>query len=255
MKQPAKKNAAGKRITKKAGAKKKAPAKRKAAGRAAQAPAAFADLAAAKRFATAVHRRLAAHFGPADTPLTYDKAHELCIAVILSAQCTDEQVNRTTPALFRRFPEPADYARAPLSEIEQLIYSTGFYKNKAKSIQGFCRVLLEEHEGQVPNDAELLRKMPGVGRKTANVIQQELFGVASGVVVDTHVARISRKVFGLTAHTDPEKIEKDLMAVVDPRHWREWSLYLIFLGRYSCTARKRECGICPLRDICPSAGI
>ncbi len=210
---------------------------------------------AARKLAAGVLTRLAKHFGPVATPLTYAEPHELCIAVILSAQCTDAQVNKVTPELFRRFPNPEDYATASLTEIERLIYSTGFYKNKARSIQGFCRALLADHDGKVPRDPDLLRKLPGVGRKTANVIQQELFGVATGVVVDTHVARISQKVLKLTTHSDPAKIERDLMAVVVPARWRDWSLYLIFLGRFCCTARRRDCGICPLRAICPSSTV
>jgi endonuclease-3 len=213
----------------------------------------MADPANARRFTANVYRRLEKHFGIPDTPLTYQKPHELCLAVILSAQCTDEQVNKTTPDLFARFPEPEDYARASLGEIEKYIYSTGFYKNKAKSLQGFCRVLIEEHNGLVPSDPEVLRKMPGVGRKTANVIQQELFDEASGIVVDTHVARICGKVLGLTQQKDPTKIERDLVEVVDRKYWRYWALYIIFLGRFCCTARKRDCSICPLKTICPSS--
>ena len=204
------------------------------------------------RFTDACYRRLRKQFGDVRCPLTYEKPHQLVIAVILSAQCTDERVNLTTPALFAAYPEPEDLARAPLAKIEKLIYSTSFYRNKAKNIQGFSRMLVEDFQGEVPRDVQILEKMPGVGRKTANVVVQELYDIPSGMVVDTHVSRISR-VLGLTRHKDPGKIEKDLILAVRKKYWIDWSLYMIFLGRYSCAARKRECGICPLRDICPAA--
>lgn len=161
-------------------------------------------------------------------------------------------VNRTTPALFAAFPRLQDYARAPIQKIEKLIRSTGFYKNKAKSIQGFARQVLEVHDGQIPATMEELTSLPGVGRKTANVILQELYNIPSGMVVDTHVARIS-KFFGLTDSTNPVIIERDLMALVPREYWIHWSLYMIFLGRSSCTARKRFCHECVLADICPSS--
>ena len=204
------------------------------------------------QFTDEIHRRLKQKFGPARCPLNYSEPHELAIAVILSAQCTDERVNLTTPALFKRFPTPRDYYRAPVEEVEKLIYSTGFYRNKAKGIQGFCRMLIEEYDGTIPRDAKLVEKMPGVGRKTANVVVQELYRVHSGVVVDTHVIRLS-KLFGLSDETDPAKIERDLIERVNKKHWIDWSLYNIFLGRYCCKARKRDCEICPLLEICPSA--
>ena len=203
-------------------------------------------------FTDEIHRRLKKKFGPARCPLDYKKPHELAIAVILSAQCTDERVNLTTPALFKKYPEPEDYFRAPLSELQQMIYSTGFYKDKARSIQGFTRKLIEEYGGKIPRDAREIQTMPGVGRKTANVIAQELYREPSGVVVDTHVARLS-KLLGLTEEKDPGKIEKALMPMVRKKFWMNWSLYMIFLGRYCCKARKRECDICPLLDICPSS--
>jgi endonuclease-3 len=204
--------------------------------------------------ARAVHRRLTNHFGAVKCPLHYSASHELCIAVILSAQCTDERVNLTTPALFKRFPTVQSYADADLSEIEALIHSTGFYRNKARHIQGFCRQILKEHNGSIPSDVDSLQRLPGVGRKTANVISQELFGQESGIVVDTHVMRLSR-LLGLTRSKDPSRIEKDLMQVVPRKAWRDWSLLLIFLGRSNCRARVRLCGSCPLRTICPAVQI
>lgn len=204
--------------------------------------------------ARAVLGKLSDHFGPVQCPLHYSKPHELCIAVILSAQCTDERVNLTTPALFKRFPSVRSYADADLAEIEQLIHSTGFYRNKARHIQGFCRQICDEHAGEIPSELPALQKLPGVGRKTANVILQELYGRSSGIVVDTHVMRLSR-LLGLTQSKDPVRIEQDLMKIVPSNAWRDWSLLLIFLGRSHCRARVRNCAACPLRDVCPAAQV
>ena len=183
-------------------------------------------------------------------PLHYKKPHELAIAVILSAQCTDEQVNKTTPALFDKCRTPEDFIKVPLQELESLIFSTGFYKNKAKSLKGFSKSLVEDYNGKIPDQMDQLIKMPGVGRKTANVIMQELYGIADGIVVDTHVARLS-KLLGLTVSGDPVKIEKDLMKKIPKLYWIDWSLYMIFLGRSYCQAKKRNCKECFLRDKCP----
>ncbi len=191
-------------------------------------------------------------FGPVKCPLFYDKPHQLAVAVILSAQCTDEQVNKVTPELFRHFPDVDDLADAPIPEIEKLIRSTGFFHNKAKNIKGFARQLRSEHNGIIPQTLAELVKLPGVGRKTANVVLQELYRIPSGVVVDTHVSRISR-VLGLTTETDPVKIERDLMKVLAEGAWIDFSLYLIFLGRSHCTARVRTCTGCPVHAHCPSA--
>ncbi|MBL8019950.1 MAG: endonuclease III [Leptospirales bacterium] len=199
-----------------------------------------------------VYTALRAHFGKVHCPLTYAAPHELCIAVILSAQCTDARVNTVTPALFSRFKTPADFACAEIGEIEKLIHSTGFYHNKARSIQGFCRQLVTQHDGFVPNNIPDLIAMPGIGRKTANVVMQELYGIADGIVVDTHVARLSN-LLGLTKHSDAVKIERNLIEKVPRSYWMDWSLYMIFLGRSSCTARKRNCGECVLRNLCPSS--
>ena len=190
-------------------------------------------------------------FPQVKTPLHYKEAHELAIAVILSAQCTDEQVNKITPSLFKRFPNLSDLAEANIDEIEKYIYSSGFYKNKAKNIKAFCQILLEKHQSILPNTIEELIKLPGVGRKTANVILQEIYDINQGVVVDTHVLRIS-KVWKLTESQNPERVEKDLMAILPKEAWRDWSLRLIFLGRKYCGARKQLCKICPAQKICPS---
>lgn len=190
-------------------------------------------------------------FGQVSTPLKYSKPYELCIAVILSAQCTDERVNAVTPELFKKFPTLESFAYASPIELEQAIYSTGFYKNKAKSIIGFCKKLLEEHKGILPKTIQELTSFPGVGRKTANVILNEIYGISEGIVVDTHVSRLS-KVLGLTESKNPEKIERDLMKKFAKKYWKDISLYLIFLGRKYCTAYKRDCKNCPLKKICPS---
>lgn len=174
--------------------------------------------------------------------------------MILSAQCTDERVNLVTPALFARFKTPIEYAQADILELEGLIHSTGFYHNKAKSIQGFCRNLVEKHNGIVPDNIPELIALPGIGRKTANVVTQELYGIADGVVVDTHVARLS-KLLGYTKHSDAVKIERDLIAILPKKYWLNWSLYMIFLGRSSCTARRRDCPHCVLAKICPSSTV
>lgn len=203
-------------------------------------------------FIEQVYPKLKKEFPKTRTPLRYKAPHELAIAVILSAQCTDEQVNRVTPALFKRFPSLESFCKASRKELEEMVYSTGFYRNKAKNIHGFCKALLKEHGGHMPKDHAALTKMPGVGRKTANVILQELYRLVSGIVVDTHVARISR-LWKLTEQKDAVKIEKDLMAKVPKRYWLDWSLLLIFLGRKYCKARQRLCQQCPLIKICPSA--
>jgi len=179
---------------------------------------------------------------------------ELLIATILSAQCTDERVNRVTKDLFRKYRSAADYARAPSDQLERDIQSTGFFRNKAKSIRGCCRVLEEQHGGEVPRQIEVLVGLPGIGRKTANVVLGTAYGIASGVVVDTHVIRVSRRL-GLTAQKDPVKIERDLMELVPQSEWVDFSHRVIHHGRRVCVARKPKCGDCPLRPLCPRIGV
>ena len=171
------------------------------------------------------------------------------MSTILSAQCTDKQVNAVTPALFRALPGPRDFAQTPLATIEGLVHSTGFYRNKARNIQNCARALLENHGGEVPQTLPALVALPGVGRKTANVVLGAAFGIP-GIVVDTHVARISRRL-GLTRHKDPVKIEFDLMAIVPRRAWSDFSLHLVYFGRDVCRARKPLCPDCPLDKWCP----
>jgi endonuclease-3 len=181
--------------------------------------------------------------------LLYRNPFELLVATILSAQCTDNQVNRVTPGLFKRMHTPHDFAKTPVTEIERLVRPTGFYRNKARNIKGCCEALIERHGGQVPRTLEELVALPGVGRKTANVVLGAAFDTP-GVVVDTHVGRISGRL-GLTKHKDPKKIELDLMRLIPRPEWSDFSLRLIFFGRETCSARKPKCPICPLGHLCP----
>jgi endonuclease-3 len=183
------------------------------------------------------------------TQLLHQNPFQLLVATILSAQCTDKQVNQVTPVLFKHLKSPADFAAAPLKSIENLIRPTGFFRNKAKSIKNCSKALLARHDGKVPQTLDELVKLPGVGRKTANVVLGAAFGI-SGVVVDTHVARISARL-GLTENKDPVKIEFDLMKIVPKHAWNEFSLQLIFFGRETCIARKPRCPACPLNNLCP----
>ena len=191
-------------------------------------------------------------FPGAATALRHDNPFQLLIATILSAQCTDERVNKVTPGLFAAYPGPAEFARASQSDIEEIIRSTGFFRNKTKSILACSAALLERHGGHVPDRIEELVTLPGVGRKTANVVLGQAFGIASGVVVDTHVHRLAGRL-GLSARNTPEKIETDLMEVFPPSDWIEVSSILILHGRRWCNARRPRCVDCPVRSLCPSA--
>ena len=181
--------------------------------------------------------------------LYYRDAFELLVATILSAQCTDAQVNRVTPGLFEQYKTPAELAKAPLKRIEQLIRPTGFFRNKARHIKDCAAVVLSRHQGRVPPSLDALVKLPGVGRKTANVVLGAAFDVP-GIVVDTHVGRISWRL-GLTENSDPVKIESDLMQLIPKKEWSDFSLRLIFFGRETCKARKPNCPECPLTKECP----
>ncbi|MFH2065559.1 MAG: endonuclease III [Pseudomonadota bacterium] len=183
------------------------------------------------------------------TQLYHNSAFELLMATILSAQCTDRQVNSVTPELFRVLPTAEAFAEAPLKKIEKLIYSTGFYRNKARNLKQCATALIRDHQGNVPSGLEELVRLPGVGRKTANVVRGAAFQIPS-IVVDTHVARISQRL-GLTTHKDPPGIEFDLMEVIPKKEWNDFSLLLIYFGRAICTARKPACGICNLNSLCP----
>jgi endonuclease III len=207
-----------------------------------------------KEFAARIARLLREHYPHAKCELDYQTPLELLIATILSAQCTDERVNLVTKSLFRKYPDAAAYANAPQKELERDIQSTGFYHNKAKSIQSCCQSLLERYDGQVPKDIEKLIELPGVGRKTANVVLGTAYGIASGIVVDTHVTRVSQRL-GLTREKNPEKIEEDLFRQFPRKEWIAISNRMVHHGRYVCTARKPHCSECPLGEICPKVGV
>jgi endonuclease-3 len=179
---------------------------------------------------------------------------ELLIATILSAQCTDKRVNIVTKELFKKYRSVADYANAPLAKLERAIKTTGFFRNKAKNIQNCCRKLIEYHGGKVPQTMEELTQLDGVGRKTANVVLGNAFGINVGVVVDTHVARLSRRL-GLTKQISPEKIEQDLMMLVPQKQWALFSHWLIWHGRRRCSARKPDCQNCEIQKLCPRIGV
>jgi endonuclease III len=196
--------------------------------------------------------RLRRDYPDATCSLTHESPFQLLVATILSAQCTDERVNLVTPTLFARFPDAVAMAAAECSEVEQLIQSTGFYRNKAKHIQGTAHRIVTEFKGQVPNDMAALLTLPGVARKTANVVLANAFGINSGVTVDTHVKRLSYRL-GLTRHTDPGKVEQDLMKLLPQVDWEIFSISIIYHGRAVCQARKPACDRCSLNDLCPTA--
>jgi endonuclease III len=198
-------------------------------------------------------KRLKERFPDARCSLDFNTPFELLVATILSAQCTDERVNKVTAELFRKYRTVTDYADAPLNELEQDIHSTGFYRNKAKNIKAAARRILDEYKGEVPQTMDQLLTLPGVARKTANVVLGNGFGIVSGVVVDTHVRRISKRL-GLTEHEDPEKIERDLIEKLPKSEWLDFSHLLIYHGRQICKP-KPLCNDCPLSNICPSSEV
>jgi endonuclease-3 len=196
-------------------------------------------------------RRFPRIYPDAHCELNFRNPLELLVATILSAQCTDKRVNIVTESLFARYRTAADYAGASIAELEQAVKTTGFFRNKAKNIRAACAQIVALHDGKVPRSMEALAALPGVGRKTANVVLGNAFGLAEGVVVDTHVGRLSRRL-GLTRHDDPEKVERDLMKLVPRERWTLWSHWLIFHGRRRCFARNPDCPDCELLDICPT---
>lgn len=196
-----------------------------------------------------IRKILCSTYPEVKTQLFYRNSFELLVATILSAQCTDKQVNRVSKHLFKTLKTPDDFANKPLETIENLIRPTGFFRNKAKNIKSCAKKLKEKYDGKVPESLDELIKLPGVGRKTANVVLGAAFGV-QGIVVDTHVARISQRL-ELTPKKDPVKIEFDLMKLIPQKDWSDFSLRLIFFGRDTCTARKPKCPICPLKKLCP----
>ena len=186
--------------------------------------------------------------------LNHSDPLQLLVATILSAQCTDKRVNLVTAELFKKYRSAADFANAPLAELEQAIKTTGFFRNKAKNIQACCRKLVELYGGKVPRTMEELTQLDGVGRKTANVVLGNAFGINVGVVVDTHVARLSHRL-GLTGQKTPEKIEQDLMLLVPQEQWTLFSHWLIWHGRRRCAARKPDCVNCEILKLCPQIGV
>jgi endonuclease-3 len=204
------------------------------------------------RRVTRILERLHRAYPDARIALTHADPFQLVVATILSAQCTDERVNRVTPALFARFPTPAALAAASLAEVEALVRSTGFFRNKARAIVGLAQALGRDHGGEVPRTMEELVALPGVARKTANVVLGTAFGIASGIVVDTHVTRLVG-LLGLTRDTDPVKIERTLLELVPQAEWIAFGHLLILHGRTVCIARRPRCDSCTLAELCPSA--
>ena len=201
--------------------------------------------------ARAVFRRLRAEYPDARCSLTFESPWELLVATILSAQCTDDRVNMVTPGLFRRFPSPEAFAGATQAEVEDAIRSTGFFRNKARSLIGAARCILHEHGGEVPRTMGELKRVPGAGRKTANVVLGNAYGIAEGIAVDTHASRLSLRL-GLTDTVEPVRAERELMAIVPRRMWTDWTHLLIAHGRAVCTARRAHCDRCVLLDLCPT---
>ena len=211
-------------------------------------------LARSRRRASRISAKLALAYPDAACSLDFSNPFQLVIATILSAQCTDKRVNQVTVPLFRRWPDARALATAEPREIEQVIRSTGFYRAKARNIRGCAEAIMERHGGKIPDRIEDLVKLPGVGRKTANVVLGTAMGRADGIVVDTHVGRISRRL-GLTTTREAVKAERELVAVVPKRHWIAWSHWLIEHGRGTCRARRPDCGRCVLARLCPRVGV
>ncbi|HEX4414277.1 MAG TPA: endonuclease III [Lacipirellulaceae bacterium] len=217
-------------------------------------PSSLGGLAKRRAQAARVIERLKADYPGATCALENETPFELLIATILSAQCTDARVNMVTPELFRKWPDAEAMAKAPSKALEKVIQSTGFFRNKAKNIKAASQALVERHEGEIPKDLNALVALPGVGRKTANVVLGTAFGMATGVVVDTHVTRLSKRL-GLTEHVDAVKIEQDLMEIVPQEEWVDFSHRLIFHGRQICIARKPKCPECSMKSFCPKIGV
>lgn len=198
--------------------------------------------------------KLSEKYKNAHCALHHETPFQLLIATILSAQCTDERVNKVTPDLFKEFPGPEQLARASVDRVEDLIHSTGFFKNKAKNIVGCAKALMEDYKGDLPRDMEQMIKLPGVGRKTANVVLGNAFGIPSGIVVDTHVLRLSNR-FGWLRTQNAEIVEKKLLKIVPKKDWINFPHWMIFHGRQICVARSPKCPSCFLQDLCPKKGV
>ena len=207
-----------------------------------------------KNHARRVVRHLAKHYADAECALNYDSPFQLLIATILSAQCTDERVNMVTAVLFAKYPTAFELAKATQKQVEKIVKSAGFFRAKAKNIRACAKDLVEKYDGQPPQDLEKLVALAGVGRKTGNVLLGTAFGIPSGVVVDTHVGRISRRL-GITFEKDPVKVERDLMAVLPKKEWIYYSHRMIHHGRAICDARKPLCEQCSMKNFCPRIGV
>lgn len=207
-----------------------------------------------KRWAGRVTKQLAKDFPDAECALRFDGPVQLLVATILSAQCTDKRVNLVTETLFERYPAAADFAKVRLSTLEKAVRPTGFFRNKAKNIKACCQSLVNEYDGEVPQTLDELVQLPGVGRKTANVVLGVAFGIATGVVVDTHVGRISRRL-GLTSQSDAVKVEQDLIGLLPKKEWIAFSHRMILHGRAVCAARRPKCDDCSLQRSCPRVDV
>ena len=207
-----------------------------------------------KTRARAIFARLKARYPELRSALAWKSAWELLVATVLAAQCTDARVNLVTPEFFRRWPEPAELARADQTEVEEVIHSTGFFRNKAKNLVGAAQAIMERHHGQVPKTMAELTALPGLARKTANIVLSGAFGINEGLAVDTHVKRLSFRM-GLTKNTDPVRIERDLMPLFDQTDWGDVNHALVYFGREVCQARKPRCSECELADLCPKKGV
>jgi endonuclease-3 len=212
------------------------------------------SLASIKKRARMVQERLARRYADPRTELTWATPWELLVATILSAQCTDVRVNQVTPTLFARWDGPAAMAAAPQEEVENVIRSTGFFRNKAKNLRGAAHRIMTVYAGEVPRTMEELLTLPGVARKTANVVLSNAYQVYAGIAVDTHVKRISFRL-GLTKETNPDKVERDLVKLFPQENWGDVNHYLVFFGREVCSARKPACATCELADLCPRQGV
>jgi endonuclease-3 len=203
--------------------------------------------------AKAIYRQLTKNYPNVRCELDYNSAFQLLVATVLSAQCTDKRVNQTTPALFKKYSNPKKMAKADLKDIQRLVKSTGFFRAKAKNIKGLSNIIVEQFDSNVPSNLEDLITLPGVGRKTANVVLGHAFGVP-GITVDTHFGRLSRR-FGWSKQNDPVKVEFDVGELIAEKEWTNLSQRMIWHGRRVCHARKPACGACPLAKLCPSYGI
>jgi endonuclease III len=204
--------------------------------------------------AAAIQERLAREYPGTRIALDFETPLQLLVATVLAAQCTDKKINEVTPALFRRYPTARHYAEADLGELEEMVHATGFFRNKARALKTLGQALLAEHDGEVPASLEALCKLPGVGRKTANVVLGNALGLNEGIAIDTHVHRLSRRL-GLTEEDDSDAIEQDLLRVIPRESWTRFALLLQDHGRKICKARKPECGVCPVAELCPSAEV